>query len=299
MDIKIHQPHDSFTRRILSDIEVARALIKTHVPTDVVKRIDFDSIQLTNKSFVSEELQQLHSDIIYKCTIDNKQAFVYTLVEHQSTPDERLPLRMLEYNVMLMKQHLDEGNKKLPLIINVCLYAGNQSPYPYSTDIMDYFEDVSLAKKRMFKPFKLIDLTTSTPEQLLADGALGVIEVLLKQGREKDHLDWIRKNPVLIYEITSGPFGLSSVMYIFGTDDKNKPKELLEAIIKAAPANKEIIMSAAQKLQEEARKEGMELGIQTKAQAIAKNMLKKGYAIKDIQEITGLTREAIEKLIKE
>ena len=65
-------------------------------------------------------------------------------------------------------------------------------------------------------------------------------------------------------------------MYIFGTDDKNKPKELLEAIIKAAPANKQIIMSAAQKLQEEARKEGMEygmeLGIQTKAQAIAKNM---------------------------
>jgi predicted transposase/invertase (TIGR01784 family) len=46
-------------------------------------------------------------------------------------------------------------------------------------------------------------------------------------------------------------------------------------------------------------KRGEVRGKQESRLAIAKNMLTKGYAIKDIEEITGLTREAIEKLKQE
>lgn len=88
-------------------------MMKSQLPLDIVQGIDWESIELTNKSFVTEELAQLHSDIIYKFTIDKSRGYIYNLVEHQSTPDELLPLRMLEYNVLLMRQHIEEGNKKL------------------------------------------------------------------------------------------------------------------------------------------------------------------------------------------
>lgn len=39
-------------------------------------------------------------------------------------------------------------------------------------------------------------------------------------------------------------------------------------------------------------------GLKEKAVDIAKNMLQKGYDIKSIQEITGLTKEAIHQLIR-
>src|SRR5688572_1474284 len=137
MSIEIHQPHDSFVKYILSDIEIARELIKVHMPADIVKRADWESLQLTNRSLVTEELKQYHSDVVYKCTVDNEQAYVYVLVEHQSTPDALLSFRMLEYTVLLMRQHVKEGHKKLPIVLNLCIYASKEGPYPYSLDIFD------------------------------------------------------------------------------------------------------------------------------------------------------------------
>ena len=45
------------------------------------------------------------------------------------------------------------------------------------------------------------------------------------------------------------------------------------------------------------KKEGIEQGAKEKELQIAKNMLKKGMNVSDIIEITGLTKEEIEKLI--
>ena len=110
-------------------------MIQKHLPAELVKRIDIDSVQLTNKSFVSEEMKELHSDVIYKCNIDNKQGYIYYEIEHQSTPDKWLPLRIASYNIQLMQQHINEGHKTLPIIINEIIYAGTESPYPYTINI--------------------------------------------------------------------------------------------------------------------------------------------------------------------
>ena len=60
--------------------------------------------------------------------------------------------------------------------------------------------------------------------------------------------------------------------------------------MRVAPNKKNTIMTAAQQLRQE--------GIHNRNLAIAKNMLKKGYDIKSIQEITELSKEAIAKLKK-
>jgi predicted transposase/invertase (TIGR01784 family) len=57
----------------------------------------------------------------------------------------------------------------------------------------------------------------------------------------------------------------------------------------------EIMITIAQTIE----KRGEVRGKQESRLTIAKNMLAKGYSIKDIEEITGLTREAIEKLKQE
>ena len=295
MDNKIHQPHDSFAKRILSDVELVKELIQKHVSEAIAKRIYCHSLELTNKSFVIEELRNYHSDVVYKCEIENQEGYIYALIEHQSKPDEHMPFRLLTYNVALMEQHMSQGNKHLPIVINICLYAGKQKPYPYSTDIYDYFEDAELARQEMFKPFKLIDLTSKSQEELLKDGDLGLVEVLLKQGIQRDYLSWIRSNPILICKIIESKYGVSAAVYILGTDDKNEPEELIKALTEVSPKHKDIIMTAAYKLQQEAKQEG----IKEEKLTIARNMLKKGYAIKDIQEIAELSKEAIEEIKKE
>ena len=64
MSIEVHHPHDNYVRHMLTDIEVAKSLMKSHIPSDIVKRIDWESVSFTNKSFVSEELQDFCSDVI-------------------------------------------------------------------------------------------------------------------------------------------------------------------------------------------------------------------------------------------
>lgn len=299
---KIYHPHDKYTKSMLSQVEVAKSLIQSHLPSDIVKRIDMDSIQLTNKSFISEELQDMHSDVVYKCNIDNQQGYLYYEIEHQSTPDEELPLRIFEYNIQLMRQHLNEGNKKLPIIINEVIYAGKTSPYPYSVDIMDMFENPSLARELMFKPPTMTDLTTRSDEELVEEGLAGLMEVMIKQGIVRDHLNWIKKNPHLIYDIVNSPFGYTSIVYILTTDAVNDPEELKKAIVEAAPNQKETVMTAAQQVRQEwievGTEQGMEKGMEKRTLEIAKNMLLKNSDIGFICDITGLSMEQIKSLIK-
>ena len=101
----------------------------------------FDSMRLTNNKFILPHLKRIQSDIVYKCLIDQKSSYIYFLLEHQSTPDELMAFRNLQYNVALMAQHLQTGHNKLPVIVSLCLYNGSKSPYPHSTDVLDCFEN--------------------------------------------------------------------------------------------------------------------------------------------------------------
>ncbi len=125
------------------------------------------SLQLLNTNFVTKAMKKLQSDIVYSCAIDDKKGYVLYSLEHQSKPDKWLPFRILEYNVQLMRQHRNAGNETLPIIINEVLYAGKESPYPYSMDIFDLFDDPQLAKEMMYKPPILHDLTVKPQSDLL------------------------------------------------------------------------------------------------------------------------------------
>jgi predicted transposase YdaD len=86
---------------------------------------------LSNKSYTDAKLAQLHSNVVYTCQLDNKQAaYIYILIEQQTAPDLLLPFRFLQYNVAMLTEHLAQNKKKkkkrehLPTILNLCLYTG-------------------------------------------------------------------------------------------------------------------------------------------------------------------------------
>jgi len=288
--IKIDQPHDSYIKSILSDIGLAKSLMEAHLPQSIVNRMDLDSVQLTNKSFVSEELKNFHSDVIYQCTLDKQQGYIYYLLEHQSTADRWLPLRLAEYNIQLMRQHINQGHKTLPIIINEVIYAGTTSPYNQPIDIFELFDDPALAKEIMQQPAKLTDLTIKTQEELLKEGRAGLFEVLMKQGIQKDDLNWenwIKDNITVFHSIINETFGFLSLLYILTTVNVSDYKKLVNFIKNIAPEKKELIMTAASQLRQEGRQEGIV--------ATAMNMLQFGIPKEDIVKITGLTREEIDK----
>ena len=205
---KIPQVHDAFFKQGLSHPGVSTDFLKAHLKEKAIKMIDWEVPPvLTNTNFVNEELAQSYTDLVFKCKLRNKRdAYIYVLIEHQTKPDKLMPFRVLFYIFSLMNEHIKQGNKKLPVVLNLFLYSGKQSPYPYSLDLYDCFEYPDLAREWMFKPLEIIDLSILSEEMLSQHGQADMLEILLKYGQEPSMVAQLKANPVLLDPIrkTSG-----------------------------------------------------------------------------------------------
>lgn len=304
------QIHDSFFKSSLTQKKIAVDFFKAHIPKSLQKHIDYTSLRLSNKSFVTEKYKQLHSDLVYQCKINQSSGYLYLLIEHQTTADKLMAFRKQRYLFELMDEHLNQGNKKLPIVIPMCLYHGKESPYPYSTDIFDCFDEVCLAKQLMFKPFNLIDLTVISDEEIVAHGLSGLMEILFKNYRAKNFFKVYQKlieQKILQKTICKiGENYLQSVLtYIINVSDKKhfgNAENFIDETLKALPDERQQIMTLVDELRLQGMQQGIEEGIlkgrEETVFAIARKMLVLGQDIQMICEITGLTTKELASLVQ-
>ena len=315
MSIDIHHPHDSFFRASLSNLEVAQDLLKAHLAPELVGQIDWNTLQITNKSYVDEKLKHLQTDMVYSCKLNGQDAYIYTLIEQQTKPDPLLAFRLFEYNVTMMREHLKQGNKKLPLIANLVLYSGKQTPYPHSVDIYDCFEEPGKAREMMFKPLTLIDLGQLSEEELAQHGSADLLELLLKQSRKRTFYEWVEEHPEFFKALFRRAYGISGIVYILSEENEYSGKEIVDKLKSINPAKEEDIMQAVRTIRQESEligekrgetrgmqkgmQQGMQQGEYNKGLEIAKNMLKLHLDTDTVQKATGISRKELEQVIKE
>ena len=178
MNIEIHQPHDALFKASFSHKQVMIDFLSSRLPKETLERIDLSTLRLTNKSFVAKTGRETHSDLIYSAFIDKQEeGYIYVVTEHFSEQEEHVPLRQLEYNLSLMRQHLSEGHKKLPLILNVCVYNGIKN-YKGPVTFLEMFEYPELAKKCLLEEYHLVDLRSDTEARILEDKKAALAELL-------------------------------------------------------------------------------------------------------------------------
>ena len=135
--------HDQLFKEAFSHVGVTIDLLKHHLPLKLLKKIDTRTLQLTNKSFITEEFTEKHSDLIYKAKIDKTPGYIYFLIESQSTNDKYMGIILLEYNIQLMRQHMKEQKTiKAPIVLNLLIYAGKK-PYNGPKNILEIFKNQS------------------------------------------------------------------------------------------------------------------------------------------------------------
>lgn len=140
----IHSAHDKFFKKALSNLTIAQEFFGTHLPPTFKKLIDLSTLSIEKGSFVDSALREHLSDMLYKVNIDNREGYIYILLEAQSTPDELMAFRVLEYSVQIMRRHLDKQahDKKpetLPLVMPVVFYSGTRSADGFKRDIIKFF----------------------------------------------------------------------------------------------------------------------------------------------------------------
>ncbi|MBT8421340.1 MAG: Rpn family recombination-promoting nuclease/putative transposase [Gammaproteobacteria bacterium] len=126
---KISQPYDLFFKELLSRPERAGTLLRERLPREVVQFLSAKPPELVPGSFVEEQLRERRSDRLYRVeTISGKTAFLYVLIEHKSTPDEKVGWQLLKYMGEILRQWEKENQnwKHLPAIVPFVFYHGSE-----------------------------------------------------------------------------------------------------------------------------------------------------------------------------
>ncbi|MBC7893347.1 MAG: Rpn family recombination-promoting nuclease/putative transposase [Sphingobacteriaceae bacterium] len=79
--IAVESVHDKFFKAVFSRREVAVALVKEWLPESVGAALRLDSLELTNTSFVDEDLAEHFADLVYDgLTVDQEPVRVALLL---------------------------------------------------------------------------------------------------------------------------------------------------------------------------------------------------------------------------
>ena len=118
--------HDSGYKKLFSNRTIFRQLIETFVNQEWVHSLDFDNCEPLNKSFISEHYKETESDLIYKIQFQDREVYIYILIEFQSTVDPFMALRVLNYITNFYMDFLVNNRdvKKLPAVFPIVLYNG-------------------------------------------------------------------------------------------------------------------------------------------------------------------------------
>ncbi|HGJ5877735.1 MAG TPA: Rpn family recombination-promoting nuclease/putative transposase, partial [Arsenophonus nasoniae] len=220
-------PHDAVFKQFLSEKETAKDFFDVWLPDEIKALCDLDSLRVESSSFIDSEMKNYQSDILYSVNTQERQGYLYLLIEHQSTPDKLMAWRLMRYSMAAMQKHLEAGHKELPLVFPILFYCGEQSPHPYSTDWLDCFSGRDIAEKIYTKPFKLVDVTTLDDGEIMQHKRMALLELLQKHIRRRDMTELLNEIVTLLsYNYYTDNQVITLFNYLLQEGNAEKPMQL-------------------------------------------------------------------------
>ena len=105
---EVSKPHDHLFRSMFGEEKEleAASLLQAYLPPAVSGELLWSSLKWQSVSFIDERLRDSESDLLYaiRRKADGAAAWLYVLLEHQSTPDPWLRLRLLKYSIRIWER---------------------------------------------------------------------------------------------------------------------------------------------------------------------------------------------------
>ncbi len=201
----------------------------------------------------------------------------------------------MHYAFMAMNQHLQQGNKELPLVVPVLFYHGDSSPYPFQQRWTQCFSLPRLAEEVYFNPFPLVDVTVIDDNELVNHRKIAVMELAMKHKNLRDRVEAVTTllAQALKYNYNSDNDVVTILNYLFVTMDSPHFEQVLQKLIEQVGSHQEAIMNIAQRLREQGIQQGIQEGEKQASINIARAFLKNGASIELVMKSTGLSREEL------
>ena len=298
---KINHIHDKTFRKILDDKKEFTIFINKIF--NLEEKLEEKDIEKYNRKFVSVDFTNQESDVIYK--LKNKEIFI--LVEHQTKIDKKMPIRILKYELEIIRSRMDENNRlEFPIIIPIVLYTGKQR---WNAKINYPSYNSELARYRGLKKveYNLVDINDYTIEDLYKENSiLTKIMILEKSNKYIEIINNVDKivNKVYdskLYTQTQKEMLLNilnnTMINIVGNKKMKEYKIKLEGGENML-ALYEMIENERNEIYSTGIKEGKVKGKIEGIKAIAKKMLRMKFDKDTIIKATGIKEDELENLKK-
>ena len=329
-----HNRYDKAYKTLLRNPEVFCQFMRSLVKEDLVQNLQPDQLQAVDKSFINSKHKETESDLIYKVALTPEQdAYFYILMELQSSVDDKMPLRMLEYVTQLYRVSADDKRlkaqgKKLPAIFPIVFYNGDKV-WRQSAQIADMIDGGHVPSRFIPKmEYLLIDLSQFADTDLdRMDNLVAAITYAENHGKTAEFEAFITELIQYIVKLLPEESGLFKRWFLGAHKAKLNGGQLeqLTAILENTEYGKDNnmmtnsvvnfmdkhysrgLLEGRQEGEELGLRKGEELGLRRGKQEgeasgrrdTARNMLAEGFGIEQIMRITGLNQEEIQQLQQE
>lgn len=300
---KLAKPHDRFFRGMLENKKTAQEFLQQYLPEELSAIIEWGTLEAQPDTFIKTDLTNKEVDILHKVkTTDGDHCYLYTLLEHQSTPDKIMSLRIWKYILEIMEKYMQIKDKQpFPYVYAMIVYNGSEK-YNYSTYLKDLIKGPARQVDNLFyQGFTLLDLYRTDDKEFTQFLRSGLLCRFMKHIHDSDILPFLQEVLLDVRELlTTELFDDSKIVGIMlhyvikrgQISDKNAFGDLIMNNLNES--GEKILMTYAEFCKQEGRQEGCQEGKQE-----ILSILRRKYTPVAIAEMINQPLETVLKMLGE
>lgn len=307
---KIDNEHDKVVKELFKEEHEKVYILKKALNLNFKP----DEIEIYTNSFVTSNYKYKEADCVYKLKGKN----VFFVIEHQSVIDYRMPYRMSNYQLEVMRScenYKNTKDNKEALVIGIVLYTGRPewTAERYIRNIQYSFDDgvkTILGDNKTLGNYTIIDINKCAEEELLIAKSLISKVMLIEKARKTEDLGRTLIKMIKYLDAKGLKYIKNLIKNILVEDlGEEKAEEILEIyekVIQGEGSEEEMELAISKTIHDEivtrekrGEKRGERRGEKQGRMNVAKNLLTMGYSINQVGEITELSETEVKRLKKQ
>ena len=104
--LPVNNPHDAYFKATFGKTDFAKDFLNNYLPKKLINYINIESLSPEPTTYLTKELQEQFTDLIYKAEIAGEKAYITFLLEHKSYPDRMVIFQLLKYIITIWEEKI-------------------------------------------------------------------------------------------------------------------------------------------------------------------------------------------------
>lgn len=301
----VTNPHDKTFKLMFKETRIAEDVMRVNLPDEIVADFDTSTIALVDGSFVTAELNETYSDVLYRVKSSTHEVYVSFLFEHKSSPDKLASIQVGKYIYSIWEEHL-RANNELPIVVPIVFYHG-LAPWNYAVDMRELirrYEDLLPYYRERLPTMThdLIDMRTQD-ESFIKQYDLLTQLIISSFKHIFMEIDLLLETFFTLLEKVSKTmrgeeltYYAKALLLYFEHGNPEFTEEKLTRKINELSERGEFVMNMFERERKEGLEVGLKEGIEKTRRENALKLLTLGVDIETVAEGTGLSLERVKEI---